>query len=295
MSLPTEILQDIISQLDQATLANCTRVSSQFRALAIPVLYESPSLLTADRFRRFSKDLSADNAVYVHTLDLSMTARRWDSIKGQEIVELLLKCLYITHLDLDMCMALRNTDIETIMNAIGKNLHFLSLCSCSYLNTASIVSVATYCTNLRVINISGICTVDDPVVDLASKNPHLETVNLADCNHITEKSVKAVMKCPKLKYLNIEGCHDVLDFESESESAIPQPEWETEEEEFDDEEEVDYDTDIMTDSDYNYDSVNTVEDEEDYSGYSSDEQSEHIASETMGGMDGDGDNVTHTA
>jgi F-box-like len=106
MSLPTEILQEIILQLNQATLAKCTQVSSQFRALSIPVLYESPSLLTADRFRRFSRELSVDNAVYVHTLDLSMTARRWDSIKGQEIVELLLKCLYITHLDLDMCMAL---------------------------------------------------------------------------------------------------------------------------------------------------------------------------------------------
>jgi hypothetical protein len=142
--------------------------------------------------------------------------------------------------------------------------------------------------------------VDDPVIDLASKNPHLETVNMADCYHITEKSVKAVMTCPKLKYLNIEGCHDVLDFESDAESGIPQPEWETEEEDFGDEDEIDYEIEVISGPDYDYDSVNTVEDEDDYSGYSSEEGNEQIASESLNGIDSDvdhenSDNTKHTA
>ncbi|KAH8552622.1 hypothetical protein BGW37DRAFT_291297 [Umbelopsis sp. PMI_123] len=190
------------------------------------------------------------------------------------------------------------------MKTIGKNLRFLSLCSCSYLNTVSIAFVALYCHNLQVLNISGICTVDDPLIDLASNNPQLETVNLADCNHITEKSVKAFMKCSKLKYLNIEGCHNVLGFESDGEGDLPQPEWETEEDDDDEDEEdeesyydddEDYEGEIIWVSDddelddYDSDYVDEEDDDEDYSDISSEEPITEASSNTSNINDNDGD------
>lgn len=101
------------------------------------------------------------------------------------------------------------------------------------------------------------------------------------------------MACPKLKYLNIEGCHDVLDFESDSESGIPQPEWETEEEDSGDEDEIDYEIEVISGSDYDYDSINTEEDEDDYSGYSSGEENEQIASESLIDIDSDVNHEKH--
>lgn len=119
------------------------------------------------------------------------------------------------------------------MKTIGKDLRFLSLCSCTYLSGASIQSIAIYCRKLTVLNISGICTFDPPLIEIACYNPLLETVNLAFCAHVTEVAIKALMKnCPKLKYLNMEGCHNVVELASDSEAGL-QPEWETEDEQSD--------------------------------------------------------------
>lgn len=121
------------------------------------------------------------------------------------------------------------------MEKIGKNLHYLSLCSCTYLSGESIQSVAKYCRGLNVFNISGICTFDRPVIEVAEKNPHLQCVNLAWCAHITEEAIRAFTKCcPQLKYLDMEGCHNVLGINSDSDGDLPQPEWETEDDDDDD-------------------------------------------------------------
>jgi hypothetical protein len=101
--LPTEIWELVVTHLDQNSLAQCSYVSSMFSHISSQLLYNFPMLPTASRFRSFAKELTPRNAKLVETIDLTNTARRWDTIRKNEITDLLTKCLSIKHLDLDMC------------------------------------------------------------------------------------------------------------------------------------------------------------------------------------------------
>ncbi|KAG2186005.1 hypothetical protein INT43_002443 [Umbelopsis isabellina] len=211
MIFPAEIWRLIFANLSPHSLTQCARASKHLNIFATYSLYTSPVLPTAQQFHTFAERLTTKNAALIEVLDFSNTASRWSLVYQKQLIEIIPKCCSIRHLDLDICTDLRDDGLEIILKTIGSNLKFLSLCSCNRIMDAGINSIANYCTNLRVLNLSGTNGCDDVFLLVTARNPNLESVNIAYCPHITEVGVRV----------------------EESDVAMPGPEWETESEDED--------------------------------------------------------------
>ncbi|GBG67663.1 hypothetical protein CBR_g791 [Chara braunii] len=88
-----------------------------------------------------------------------------------------------------------------------QNLECLDMRRCPSVNDSSIEAVAQYCSELRVLDLSGAKFTDKALFALANGCPHLTLLDVSGCLNIGEDGVIALaMGCRGLVSLNLCGC-----------------------------------------------------------------------------------------
>ena len=103
--LPSEIVQLILYYLDkdQSSLAHVNIACKSLYYASLHHLYQAPSFSTIQRFQTFVQNLDKKAAQCVRTIDLSLTAHRWDAAMDTHILLLSRKTKNVEHLNLCLC------------------------------------------------------------------------------------------------------------------------------------------------------------------------------------------------
>ena len=101
----------------------------------------------------------------------------------------------------------------TVLDEIRPKLETLNLAYCSLITDASVLAVASGCSNLQSLNLF-LCRniTDASVLEVARQCSNLQSLNLFYCDKITDASVLEVARgCSKLHTLNLANCANITD------------------------------------------------------------------------------------
>ncbi|KAG2220838.1 hypothetical protein INT45_010900 [Circinella minor] len=248
--LPSEILQIILYYLDkdQSSIAQVNIASKAFYYASLPHLYQAPSFSTIQRFQTFVQNLNKKAAKCIRTIDLSLTAHRWDAAMDTHILLLSRKAKNIEHLNLCLCHIAPGILYSCATEF--KQLRYLSVNGNRHVNDTTMSILIPLLKDIRELDIGATAIRDRSMVLIGKYCQKLESLDVSDCHRITEVGVRCVTtQLPHLSYLRIENCYNVVSMEGEFDGITVEEEgdWEDEEEEEEGEREADIDQDDTND------------------------------------------------
>lgn len=110
-----------------------------------------------------------------------------------------------------------NLFLLNILLSIPKNLSYLNLSDCEFVQDIHIDLIGNYFENLEVLNVAGCAFLtDSAIVELAKKEAisNLKELNLAGCTLLTDESLKALSQSDytnNLHILNLKDCDLITD------------------------------------------------------------------------------------
>ncbi|XP_071644503.1 F-box/LRR-repeat protein 4-like [Temnothorax longispinosus] len=205
-TLPTEILLNILKNLDLTTLCRMSEVNSRFNHLI-----QDPELYTRLNVRCGSiTDMDAtfryftSRCKYLQQLDL--TASDFDVM---DFINFLHNCGgRLTHLRLRNCEPVDNSVLLKI-SEICKNLKELNLNGCERINDEGF-SYLEILNGLEHLNFSTLCIEAQRICKILQKNQRmqlknscrdLEVINLRPCHKLTSQGIDALADCKNLRKL----------------------------------------------------------------------------------------------
>ncbi|OBZ87783.1 F-box/LRR-repeat protein 7 [Choanephora cucurbitarum] len=209
---PNELLSQVFNYLkeDQATLAQLTLTSKQFRLVALPFLYYAPQWTRLSQIELFASVLNDNTGLMVHRIDLHMVSHRWQASASMlhHLRLITQKTPHLEWLNLDYCARLTNMVFRE-MTAPLHDLRILSVASCSLVGDDAMIDLPKHNPYLQEIYL-GSTQVSDQTLELLTQMKLLTHVSLKDCQQVTERGVEILMNLKTLKSLDIEDCYNVL-------------------------------------------------------------------------------------
>ncbi|KAI8599048.1 hypothetical protein EDD21DRAFT_380853 [Dissophora ornata] len=201
-SLPTELLFVIIDlvALDQYSLAACNRLNKHWHRLTRHLLYKEPKLYRHSSLEAFLRtvdtpaitqylsqtgsstyhreclktaactELEIPVGALVQTIDLSMLPHRWETVHVGHIQTLVQGCPYISTLNLNGCLLLRDNAVQIIAEQLGpRELRSLVLSACNKISDLAVLSICAHAVQVENLELSGCDRLSDiSVLELGS-------------------------------------------------------------------------------------------------------------------------------
>lgn len=99
-----------------------------------------------------------------------------------------------------------NLIVQVALHLKG-SLKQVCLSSCPDLTDEAVVALASYCSSIEVLNLSGCCKITDKSIANVADLPHLRNLDVSNCLSLSSLAFKYVAsKCVHLAYLNVASC-----------------------------------------------------------------------------------------
>ncbi|RKP23218.1 hypothetical protein SYNPS1DRAFT_18958 [Syncephalis pseudoplumigaleata] len=208
--LPAELLAYVAAYSDQTMLPVLARASRAFRDATLPWLYYAPQLTSIQQFRQFAHGVPDVRGRWVHVVDLSLIAHRWQHLSEGESLPGRLPWRPRLQ-QLDICWTpIRDAALSPILYRCGANLRELSLSNCN-ITDVSVLAIAEWCRQIRKLDLSGTEVGDPGLLAVANACQELQWLSLSGCEMITDEAVVALRAgCARLRWLDLEGCYGIV-------------------------------------------------------------------------------------
>ncbi|KAI8147211.1 hypothetical protein BJV82DRAFT_598187 [Fennellomyces sp. T-0311] len=228
-NLPGEIVQIILSYLDQRTLAHINATSKTLHHASLHRLYESPTFNTISQFQLFVTNLNNKAADCLKVIDLSPTNHRWKPETNGLVDELVQKAKRIVDLNLCLCQIGFDVLVSCVQNL---DLRYLSLNENRCVDDKIMIQLLPRLASLRGLDIGATNIRDRTLKHIAKYCKQLESLDVSDCQRITEDGVRCLTtELPRLNFLNLANCYNVVSMDGEFDGvAVDEGEWEDEDE-----------------------------------------------------------------
>ncbi|KAI9278332.1 hypothetical protein BDA99DRAFT_455086 [Phascolomyces articulosus] len=238
--LPSEIIQLILHHLDgnQTSIANINSTCKSLYYASLQHLYQQPRFSTIQRFQSFIQNLNEKTAKCIRTIDLSLTAHRWEPVINTLILNLTNQAKNIERLNLCLCHL--ESGILYSCAKTSKQLQYLSINGNRHVDDTTLASIIPFLKELRELDIGATAIRDRSLILIAEHCKKLESLDVSDCYRITEQGIRCVTaQLPQLNYLSIENCYNVVSMDGEFDGITVEDEgdWEDEDDEEQDENE----------------------------------------------------------
>jgi Leucine Rich repeat len=205
LSLPNELILDVVSNLDQLPLARMMRANKRLWELLRSSLYKAPLFTSMNSLRSFTKHHNGLIEPDVKILDLTSIPHRWRDLIDNDVSELVTICRNITDLDLGYCQKLTMLTIKALFT-FSMDLKCLGLSQCNHIEAWRLQFLKAPLNELSLSCIRGFS--DELILGLVDQF-ELTVLDISG-TAITDAGVEELLAATSLEYLDISGCSMVI-------------------------------------------------------------------------------------
>ncbi|PVD31024.1 hypothetical protein C0Q70_10300 [Pomacea canaliculata] len=169
------------------------------------------SLCTLAQTCRLLRDQCYDHILYIE-LDLQPV---WHLVCNSTLLGLAKRCQYLQRLNLSWCgkaAAISNTCFGRFLQDSQSQLTSIQLNCCPFVNSETLRLLATYCQDLREIDLSSCEQVDSIAALQLMLFKKLDRLNLYRTNIDLHSITCVIRSCPEIQHINLGSCSRISNY-----------------------------------------------------------------------------------
>lgn len=192
--------------LASISLDGCARVTSSSIVSLVQSCPQLHTLSVANCYRICDAALAT---LGTHDSIMTINLRQCPKVSS---IQFLATCPSLTSLDLSGCPFITDTNMHLLLRLAGHRLHQLTLHSCTSLTGAALTSIASYCPNLRTLDLSRIDISDQDLLPISEGCHDIRQLTLDWCSQLCDRSlIPIVHSNPHIHSLSMEGVYNTTD------------------------------------------------------------------------------------